>query len=1030
MLVSFLVVLGLFSFRDLGVDLFPRADPATVNVTIGVPGASSDEIVNSVVLPLEAALNTISGLDTISSQSNEGNARVTCTFILEREIGGAAQDVREKVSGALKNLPPNILPPVIAMSDPDSASILSMIVSSNKSLQETTEIADKEMKRVLETVDGVGAVTLTGSRSREIRVFADAEKLNAYGITIDQFQKAIQIENIETPAGSMIRGANETIVRTLGRLDAVSQFGDIIVANLKGSPIRVNDIGRVEDSFGDPTTWNVFKGQESVRLDLRRQSGTNTVQIVDLAKAKLETIKKTLPPGVNVQIISDGSVFINASVSALKEHLFFGSLLASLIVLLFMRNFRLVLIASLAIPTSIIATFTLIKAMGFTLNSMTLLGLTLAVGIVIDDAIVVIENIFRYIEEKGYDAKTASIEATKEITLAVVATTISLVIIFVPIAFMTGYARRYVNQFGWTMAFSVMVSMLVAFTLTPMLSSLMLKRVARKKTAPDSSEPVAGEAVQHTSRDTGFFVWLSGTYGRLLAWSLDHRAVVVVVCLAVFASIIPLNAVVGRDWIPADDQSEMEIQLNQPVGISRPAVQVWTTKLAERIDKLRGVEFTNPYGPDDIPSHSHLYIRLVDISQRNFTNFDVADEVRKITDEYHQVRTRIGFPSALGGGEGQWPLSIGIYGPDLDTAGIYARKVFDVLKKTPGFSDLDIDFEANSPEFQIQIDRQRASELGVRAGDLGNAVRLMISGQDQISTYKEGSEQYPVTIQLLPQQQKDPDVLAQLMIPSTKLGQVRLDNVATIHRGLSAQKIKRSNRQFAVSVTGNTTPEMPFDVAADKIREIISKLGLPPGYTTRFSGVVKVLDDTNKNLILTFLLACIFMYMVLAAQFESLLHPFAIMMALPLSIPFALLTLWLTHRTLNLWSSLGVLLLLGVVKKNGILQIDYANKLRENGTALREAVMEACQVRLRPILMTTASIIAGLIPTAIGVGAGATQRSAIAVTIIGGQSLCLLLTLIVTPVTYSLLSELSEARFFARLKPLRLRLSATRFLGL
>ena len=786
----------------------------------------------------------------------------------------------------------------------------------------------------------------------------------------------------------------------------------------------MNDIGRVEDSFAEPTNWNVLNDRESVRLDVRRQSGTNTVEIVDAVKEKLEQIQKTLPPGVELKILSDQSVFINASVAALKEHLLFGSLLASLIVLLFMKNWRLVLIASLAIPTSIIATFTLIKAMNFTLNNMTLLGLTLAVGIVIDDAIVVLENIYRYLEEKHYDVKTASIEATKEITLAVVATTLSLVIIFVPIAFMTGYARRYVNQFGWTMAFSVMVSMLVAFTLTPMMSSLMLKRIERKRGKDGEPEE------EHISRDSGVFGKMSKSYGRLLAWSLDHRAMVALVSLAIFASVIPLNSWVGRDFIPADDQSEFTLYMDQPVGTSRASTEKLATEISDRIAKIPGVLFVNPYGPEDLSNHNHTYIRLVDVSQRKQTKDDIAAEVRKITDEYPNVRARLNIPSALGGGEGGWPINVGIDGPDLEVAGQYAHKIYDELKKVPGITDVDMDLAVNSPELQVQIDRKRASELGIRAADVASAVRLMIAGQDQISTYKEGSEQYPVTMQLLPEQQKDPNMLARLMIPSTKVGQVRLDNIATIQRGLSPAKIKRTNRQFEVRLSGNPLPEMPLDVAADKVREIIKKTKLPPGYTAKFQGTVKVLDDTNKNLILTFLLASIFMYMVLAAQFESLLQPLAIMMSLPLSIPFALFTLWATHRTLNLWSSLGVLLLLGIVKKNGILQIDYTNKLRAEGVPLRKAILEACKIRLRPILMTTMSIIAGLVPTAIGVGAGATQRSAIAVTIIGGQSLCLLLTLIVTPVTYSILTELSEMTAAAGLKPWRARLSASRFFGL
>src|SRR6266478_6292412 len=572
MLISFLVVLGVFSFRDLGVDLFPRSDPATVNISISLPGATPEEMATQVALPIEEAVNTISGLDELSSQMSEGSARITCTFVLERDLESAAQDVREKVSGALRFLPPNIFPPVIQKADPDSAPVLTVSVVSDKNIRETTEIAEKQIERVLETVDGVGTVTITGGWSRQIRLYADAEKLNAYGITITQFQRAIQNENVEIPGGRIVRGSSEVGVRTLGRVDAVSQFGDIIVANVNGSPIRIHDVGRVEDTFAEPNTWNMVEGKEGVRLDVRRQSGTNTVAIIDLVKEKLDQIRKSLPPGVEVKIIADKSIFINASVEALKEHLLYGSLLASLVVLLFIRNFRSVAIASLAIPTSIVATFTLLKAMNFTLNKMTLLGLT----------------------------------------LAVVATTISLVIIFVPIAFMTGYAKRYVNEFGWTMAFSVMVSMLVSFTLTPMMSSLLLKR----------SKSKSGE--EHSSREGGFFHGLSTRYGRLLAWSLDHRLLVFVFALAIFATAIPLNSRVGRDWIPADDQNELTLYLNMAVGTSLDANVKILKEIVEQVKQVRGVEFVNPYIGAEITGHSHTYIRLVDISRRKFTQEDVA----------------------------------------------------------------------------------------------------------------------------------------------------------------------------------------------------------------------------------------------------------------------------------------------------------------------------------------------------------------------------------------------------------------------
>jgi HAE1 family hydrophobic/amphiphilic exporter-1 len=1003
MLVSFLVVLGIFSFRDLGVDLFPRADPATVNINIRLPGATPEEVTTQVVLPIEEALSTLAGLDELTAMTTEGNTRITARFVLERNIEDAAQDVREKVSGALRQLPPNILPPVIQKADPDSDPVIGVVVASKRSLRETSEIAEKQIKRVLETVDGVGEVSLIGARSRQIRIFLDADQLFAHNLTINDVQEAIQGENVEIPGGRITRGANELGVRTVGRIDALSQFGEIVVANVGGVPVRVRDLGRVEDTFAEPRTWNHFEGEDAVSLDVRRQTGTNTVKVIDAIKKRLDAVSKTLPPDVKLRIIKDQSVFINASIDSLEEHLLFGSVLASLVVMLFIRDVRSVLISAIAIPTSIIATFTLLKAMDFTLNNMTLLALTLAVGIVIDDAIVVLENIVRYIQEKAYTPFQAAIDATREITLAVVATTLSLVIIFLPIAFMSGYARRYVNQFGWTMAFSILVSMLISFTLTPMLSSRFLK-----------SRPGAS----HRESNAKFFNRFEDAYTRLLDWSLAHRGHVMAAAFGIFLLTFPLNAFVGRDWIPPDDQSEFMMSLNLPEGTSITETQRMVQALGEEVAKIKEVAFVNPYIHEGLMSHSHLYVRLVDLTERRRSNMDVAQDVRRISAAVPNLRYKVVIPSALGGGETFFPIRAVILGPDLRKTAEIAKQLADRMRPVEGLMDVEPAVSLNSPELQVRIDRQRASDLGVRAADVAGAVRLMIAGEDQISTYKEGDEQYPVTMQLLPEQQKDPERLARLMVPSSKLGQVRLDNVAHVERGLGPARIERYNRQFQVTVNANNASNYPLDVAARGVTGMIRDIGLPSGYSSRFTGAVKILDETTGNLIIAFLLASIFMYMVLAAQFDSFTHPLTIMLALPLSIPFALLSLLATGRTLNLWSALGVLLLLGIVKKNGILQVDYANKLRAEGVGGQEAIRQACHVRLRPIIMTTMSIVAGLLPTAIGMGAGAAQRSAVAVTIIGGQSLCLILTLLVTPVAYSLVAEAEERGFAAATRPM------------
>jgi len=1020
MLISFLVVLGIFSFRDLGVDLFPRTDPATVTINVQLLGASAEEVSTQVILPLEEAVSSVSGLDELTSEASEGNARITCKFVLERDTEGAAQDVREKVSGAIKLLPPNILPPTIAKDDPDSDPVLSLLIAGGKNLRETTELADKQIKRALETVNGVGEVALTGGRLRQIRVFGDAEKLNAYGITIDQLESAVQNQNVEIPGGAIRRGPSIMGVRTLGRIEAADQFNDIIVASVNGTQIRVRDVGRAEDSYAEPTTWNMLHGKEAVVLDVRRQTGTNTLQVIDAVKTKLQDLKSVLPAGTTIEYLRDNSRFIKASVASLEEHLLFGSLLASLVVLLFIQNLRSVVIAALAIPTSIIATFTLLRAMDFTLNNMTLLALTLAVGIVIDDAIVILENIVRYIEEKGIEPKQAAIEATREIMLPVTATTLSLVIIFVPIAFTTGYARRYLNEFGWTMAVSVILSMLVSFTLTPMLCSRMLNRMRDTRGETGAS---AAATRRHKSKESFFFRWTDAAYGRMLEWSLAHRGVVVVVALGTFAATFPLNAVVGRDFIPPDDQSELTAVFDAPVGTSLQGTANIATELAKRMERSRGVQFAwaSVLNQDN---HGQVYLRLTDASERKFTSADVAGDIRKILAEpaYQDLRAQVLIPSVLGSSQDYGTVRPLILGPDFFRAAEIGEQAAAQMRKVPGLVDVSAEVNLNTPELQVHIDRQRASDLGVRTADIANTVRLMVAGTDRISTYKEGAEQYDVTMQLLPEQQRDPKILARLMVPSIKVGQVRLDNIAALERGVGPTAIDRYNRQFQVALTANNEATLPFDAAVRAISSAIDTVP-HPGYSVKFTGTVKILDETTRSLIIAFLLACIFVYMVLAAQFESFLHPFTIMLSLPLSIPFALLTLWLTNRTLNLWSALGIFLLLGIVQKNGILQVEYTNRLRGQGIPLREAIIQANHVRLRPILMTTLSIVAGLIPTALGIGAGAAERSAIAMTIIGGQSLCLLLTLLITPVAYSLFAELGEKQ---ALNPFRTGLARLR----
>src|SRR5256885_209365 len=709
MLIAFLVTLGVFSYRGLAVDLFPKADPATVNVEVRLPGATPEEVVTGVVLPLEDAISSVSGIDEINVWSFEGFAEITCTFVLERDIEGAAQDIREKVSGAIDRLPRDTLPPIITKQDPQSDPIMTLLVSGPMSRRELTEIADKQ--------------------------------------------------------------------------------------------VRIRDVARVEDGAQELRTWSALfrkglPGQDVVSIQVLRQSGVNTVRVADDVRSKLNDLRAQMPPGVQLQVVHDISNFIKASVHSLIEHLILGSILASLVVWLFIRNWRAVLIAAVAIPASIIATFTLMRGMDFSLNNITLLALTLAVGIVIDDAIIVLENIFRFMEEKGRDRVRAAIEATKEIGLAVMATTLSLVIIFLPIAFMTGYARKYVNSFGWTMAMAILVSLLVAFTLTPMMSSRFLKLGGGERKAHS-------EGVLHS---------VEVIYLRMLRWSLAHRRVIMLICVATFLSTFGFYRLVGRDWIPADDQSELISSYTLPEGTSLEKTTRLAQEIAERVIALPEVALVQSFthGPTN---HAHLFIVLVPRAERKKTHVQTATEVRKILATHHNMTYNVRLPSVLGG-EIYFPIAAVIRGPELSQLAEISKAAANRMSQYPELVDVNPSLNLNTPELQVKVDRQRAADIGVRMTDVSDAVRLFYSGEDEITRFKEGSEQYPVTMQLLPEQRDNPDVLARMMVPSTKLGQVRLESVASITRGFGPSSLWRYNREFQISVLANLASGYPLDLAA------------------------------------------------------------------------------------------------------------------------------------------------------------------------------------------------------------------------
>ncbi|MCC7155892.1 MAG: efflux RND transporter permease subunit [Bryobacterales bacterium] len=1000
MLIMFLVVMGVFSFLDLGVDLFPRTDPATVYVNFRLPGASPEEIVSQVAMPMEEAISSISGIDELRAMISEGGGFVVVTFVLEKDIGEAVDEVREKVAGAIRQMPPNMLPPVVRKADPDSDPVITLALSGTRPVRELTELADKQIRRTLETIDGVAAVDIAGGRKRQINLMLDLNKMNGYNLTAQEVERAVVTENVEAPGGRIVRGANEMGVRTMGRVENLSQFNSIIIKNINGVPVRLRDIGYAEDGMAERRSFAYFNNKPAVVLEIRRQTGTNTVRVVEGIQAQLPKLNRALPAGVELTVVKEQATYIKKSVESLEEHLVIGSFLASIIVWLFIRDWRSVLISAIAIPTSIITTFALMRALDYTLNSMTLLALTLAVGIVIDDAIIVLENIYRYVNKEDVPPMRAAIVATKEISLAVLATTISLVIIFVPIAFTTGYAKRYLNQFGWTMSVAILVSMLVAFTLTPTLSARILKKKSGGHSGHDEK---AGGPMERG-------------YLKLLNWSLDHRWAIVGICVVTFLSTFPIYNRLGRDWMPQEDQSELGFRLEMPEGSSLERTEQVMMEICRKIEKVPGIKAILPKSSSflDRVQMADATILLAPPGERGSLN-EIAQAIRTIARDYAYARPAVSFPNVLGGRETFSPIRATLLGPDLAKLVPVTREAVAILLKQPQLADIRANLNFNNPELQVIIDRQLASDLGVRVSDVASAVRLLMSGEDEISTFKEEGEQYPVTVRLAPGQRDDPQVLSRLLVPSSRLGLIRLDSIASLARGLGPSRIDRLSRQFGVGIYGNNAANVGLAEAAAVTQKVVEDLNLPPGYRLLFSGQVKILEETTANMILAIGLASVFMYMVLAAQFESLLHPFIILLTLPLSIPFALLSLLLTGRSLNLFSALGILLLLGIVKKNGILQIDAMNRLLAEGFPMRAAILEANRIRLRPILMTTFSIVAGLIPTAIAIGTGAATRSAIAVTIIGGQTLCLVLTLLVVPVSYSVLEDIKG--WWARRRP-------------
>jgi HAE1 family hydrophobic/amphiphilic exporter-1 len=1031
MIVLSLVVVGAAGFFKLGVDRFPSVDLPTVSVRTGLPGAAPEEVEALVTQQVEEVINTVDGISELRSVSGQGTSIVIATFKLDRNLESAAQDVRDRVATLGRQLPEDATPPVVQKFDNDSTPVITLALTADRSLRELTELADKTVRPQLERVSGVGEVNVVGGLDRAINVWIDADRLAAYQIPIATVRQALSRQNADVPGGNVTTGKEELTLRTLGRFTDPRQFDDLVIANVNGAPVRLRDIGHVEDGTKEQRSLSRLNGVPTVTLDIRRQSGANTVEVINGIKAVLPKVTAQLPQDVQVQVIRDQSRYIESALHEIQTHLVLGSILASLVVLVFMRSWRSTLIAAVAIPCSVISTFGMMRALNFTLNSVTMLALVLMVGVVIDDAIVVLENIFRFIEEKRIEPKEAAREATKDIGLAVLATTLSLVVIFLPVSFMSSISGRFLYQFGITAAVAIMVSLLVSFTLTPMMSSRLIK--------VSDAKGGHGEA----SSRGGFYRWIDGSYAWMLGLAMRHRFIVAVIAIATVASSVPLYRTVKQEFIPTNvDEAEFEVSVNGPEGTNLAVMNETITAMEKDMLATPGVRIVlSSVGGNFLGgvNQGGAYVRIAPHEERtfsfsklwhetkkgnpfnafkgNYTQQDVMTEIRKRLQKYAPMRIGVRNAQSFNfGAGGRTDIDYVFRGPELTALAGYADELLDRSKKIGGIVDGDTTLKLNKPELRVVIDRDRAADLGVDTSDIATSLRLMVGGEDQASRFRDEqtNEDYDVQLRLTEQDRSDAGTISRLYVPSSRGGLVRLDNLVKIKRDTSPSRIDRLDRERQVSVRASVAPGFALADRIEALRKATAEMNLPSSYTTTVSGRARELERTFTEFIWAFILSIIFMYMILASQFESTVHPLTILLSLPLSVPFALLSLWGTGDTLNLYSALGVLVLFGVVKKNAILQIDHMNNLRAKGMERYEAIMQGNRDRLRPILMTTLALVAGMMPLALGTGPGAEERRSIAVVVIGGQTLSLLLTLIATPVVYSLLDDVKATSRWRR----------------
>ncbi|MFT3927269.1 MAG: efflux RND transporter permease subunit [Myxococcales bacterium] len=996
MIMMAIVVFGGVMFSRLSVDLFPKVDFPIVTITVIYPGADPETMETKVADKIEEAVNSLSGIDQLRSTSLEGVAQVFVQFDLDVDLDVAAQDVRDRVASIQRELPAAAEQPVVEKLDLGASPIMQIAVSGTADDITLANYAEDVLKPGLERINGVGQLELVGSREREAHIWIDPDRMRTYGLTVNDVVNALRMQSIDLPGGRVTRGSEELVVRTNAQASTVDDLGKVVISAANGAVIRVRDVATVEDSLEEQRSMASVDGKSAIAVVLRKQSDANTIVVANAVKKELPKLEKLAPPGTKVAVLLDNSTNIRSSVETVQLDLVLGAVLAVAIIFLFLRDWRATFISALALPTSVIGTFAFVKVMGFTLNMMTTLALSLSIGILIDDAIVVIENIVRHRTELKENARDAASRGTSEIGLAVLATTMSIVAVFVPVAFMEGMVGQFFYEFGLTVAFAVLLSLFVSFTLTPMLSARML-------TAHHGASTGISGAIERvlTAMDNG--------YRSVIRWALNHRAIVTFVAVGSLVGSCGVAGKLGAEFIPAEDRGQFNVNIETPTGTSLAQSAEIAFDLASIARTVPGVTSTFTTvggGVQEKVNSATMIVTIEHKSKRAFKQEDVMAYLRRKLKGKPGVLISIEqINNVQGGGFRNAPVQYNLRGENLDELEAAANKITTKLKATPGFADVDITYRSGKPQLDVDIDRTLAADLGVQAMQVAATVRTLIAG-DVATEFESHGDRYDVRVQLPESLRTSTDIISRAQVRTGTGELVDIGTLGDIRESQGPSQIDRQARQRQVTILAS----LENKALGDALKEVdaIAAEVCPPSIDRSVAGMGERMQESNKSMMVSMLLAIVCIYMILASQFESFIHPLTIMVSLLFAFIGAFGGLYIGHMRISIFAMIGFIMLMGLVTKNAILLVDFALQLRERGQSVKEALENAGATRLRPILMTTAAMVFGMIPVAIGHGDGGETRAPMGVAVIGGLITSTVLTLIVVPVFYTFMEWMSQ----------------------